>query len=65
MVKRKRSSPTAEARLNFRVDEDLRDDLLRLAQGDGRTLSSYMKKVLTDHVRLHRAGYSRPDKKNR
>jgi hypothetical protein len=52
MVKKQKTSDTKEPRLGLRVDADLREALERLAEDDGRDLSGYVRRVLTEHVRL-------------
>lgn len=39
-----------EARINIRVAEDLKDRLAELAEKDGRTLSAYIERILSEHV---------------
>ena len=36
--------------LTLRLDEGVRARLQKLADADGRTLSNYIRKILTDHV---------------
>lgn len=40
-----------EARLTFRIDNDVHDKLRLLARDDRRTIVDYVRIVLQDHVR--------------
>lgn len=59
MAKRKspiKTVPAREARINIRVQDDLREALVDLARDDRRSLSAYVERVLEDHVRLKSSG---------
>lgn len=51
--KNKRLTYEANERLSIRCPEELHSALFALASDDARTLSSYVVKVLTDHVKAH------------
>lgn len=43
-----------DALLSVRVDADLKESLARAAAADGRTISSLVKKLLSDFIELER-----------
>lgn len=53
MSKGTRILPPRDARVNVRLNESLRRRLAALAKDDGRSLSSYIERVLADHVENH------------
>jgi uncharacterized protein (DUF1778 family) len=60
MVKRNTTTlPTRDARINIRLQKDLRDALARLAREDGRSLSAYVERALAEHADARRATSSR------
>jgi hypothetical protein len=57
MVNReRRPSSTSEPRIGLRLSQDLRQAIKALALEDGRSLSSYVARVLADHVRQKTGG---------
>jgi predicted DNA-binding protein len=57
MVKRAKTVKADEgARLGVRLPVEVRKGLERLAADDGRTLSSYVQRLLTEHVRTAASG---------
>lgn len=57
MVKRTKTVKTVrDSRLGIRVSEEVRKGLESLAADDGRTLSSYVERILAEHVRTAGAG---------
>lgn len=57
MVKRTKTVKTVrDSRLGVRVSEEVRKGLEGLAAGDGRTLSSYVERILAEHVRTAATG---------
>lgn len=41
----------AATRLSFSYPQEMKDELLELAKADSRTLSSYVQRVLADHLK--------------
>ncbi|MCI4648858.1 hypothetical protein [Phaeodactylibacter sp.] len=48
--------------LGFRIDQETKSILVELARADRRTLTSYMQKIVSDHIAEVRAS-SEPDSK--
>ena len=64
MVKRNTTTlPTRDARINIRLQKDLRDALARLAREDGRSLSAYVERALAEHADARGAGSSKAGKR--
>jgi predicted HicB family RNase H-like nuclease len=42
--------PLRDSRINIRLSEELHGKLVELAQEEGRSLSSYIERVLDQHV---------------
>jgi uncharacterized protein (DUF1778 family) len=65
MAKRKVATlPTRDARINIRLQKDLRDALTRLAREDGRSLSAYVERALAEHADARGTGSSRSSRKS-
>jgi len=52
--------PVRDDRINIRVEKKLRDALLELARKDGRSLSSYVERILVRHVEGDQTARRRP-----
>jgi uncharacterized protein (DUF1778 family) len=54
--------PVNDTYLGFRIDQETKSILVELAHADRRTLTSYMQKMVCDHIAEVRAS-SEPDTK--